>query len=523
MTDDELRLALSEFADGKEQIFSITDDTINAELAKRFPLIDVGTTQNTKKKRAGMFLIGDIPTCEMCGSELNHSHSWRRKNTTEERCTTYWNWSRTCSASCNQKLIEKRGNRKATFLEKFGETNPMKNKDIAADAMVKRGKPNGKKISITQKRNALLSAGVSQDILSKFDFDKNSSNDANVLVEIGNALSISLGREANRFDLAEYTKIPRIEVNRILRRGGDTASLFLGNKETKAILELLEFLYSIGINKADISIKNRKEIAPYEIDIFVSSHNIGIEYNGIWCHSEDYAGKDRNYHAMKVDLCENNNIRLFTIRDIEWDDPTKREVWKSILGRAFGKIQRKIYARKTKVVILDKNPIQFLNEHHLSGTAKASQFYALMYDNEIVQVCTLGKSRFTENELEIIRIATSKNTIVVGGVGKLLSAVFERNKDSNIVCYADRSHSSKLSCAYGTFMRYVGETDPNYIWFSGNYKEIFTRYQTQKHKLPSILGDVFDPSLSEKENMFKAGFDRYWDCGNLKFVYLGNT
>ena len=57
-------------------------------------------------------------------------------------------------------------------------------------------------------------------------------------------------------------------------------------------------------------------------------------------------------------------------------------------------------------------------------------------------------------------------------------------------------------------------TKPNYIWLSkGGFA--YKRIQTQKHKLGNLLGESFDPTLTETENMEKNGFLKLYDCGNL--------
>ena len=39
----------------------------------------------------------------------------------------------------------------------------------------------------------------------------------------------------------------------------------------------------------------------------------------------------------------------------------------------------------------------------------------------------------------------------------------------------------------------------------------------QKHKLKDKL-QIFDPNLTEWQNMQLNGYDRIWDCGNFVFV-----
>ena len=39
-----------------------------------------------------------------------------------------------------------------------------------------------------------------------------------------------------------------------------------------------------------------------------------------------------------------------------------------------------------------------------------------------------------------------------------------------------------------------------------------------KHKLPDIMGDLFDESITEWENMLKIGYVRLFDAGSIKYV-----
>ena len=64
---------------------------------------------------------------------------------------------------------------------------------------------------------------------------------------------------------------------------------------------------------------------------------------------------------------------------------------------------------------------------------------------------------------------------------------------------------------------FIGKTEPSYFYSNG--KQVLSRYECQKHKLKKILGEKFDPTLTELENMTKVFFQRVYDydCGNLVF------
>jgi hypothetical protein len=44
----------------------------------------------------------------------------------------------------------------------------------------------------------------------------------------------------------------------------------------------------------------------------------------------------------------------------------------------------------------------------------------------------------------------------------------------------------------------------------------------QKHRLKKVL-PVFEESKSEWENMKENGFDRIWDCGHGKWIFINKV
>ena len=86
-------------------------------------------------------------------------------------------------------------------------------------------------------------------------------------------------------------------------------------------------------------------------------------------------------------------------------------------------------------------------------------------------------------------------------------------KPPSLVSYADRRWSAGgLYKSLG--FEFVGNSPPNYFYTDGDMR--MNRMGFQKHKLGGILSD-FDPSKSEKENMFANGYRIIYDCGNMVF------
>ena len=178
-------------------------------------------------------------------------------------------------------------------------------------------------------------------------------------------------------------------------------------------------------------------------------------------------------------------------------------------------MQDRIAARKCVVrEISSKESREFLSYWHLSGAANASLHLGIYHHDLLVGVGTFAKNRFSrDGSYEIIRFACAGVT-VIGGLSKIIKFAREKINFAKLVSFADRRISVGDSYnKIGWQLYHV--TAPNYFYFKSGKK--LSRQQAMKHKLQRLLGDVFNPELSELENMILAGWIKCADSGNLKF------
>lgn len=90
---------------------------------------------------------------------------------------------------------------------------------------------------------------------------------------------------------------------------------------SKAEDEIIDFLENHGIT--DIIRNDRSILDGMELDIYIPSKKIAIEYNGLKWHSEEF-GKNKNYHLNKTEKCVEKGIGLIQIFEDEWND--KKEI-----------------------------------------------------------------------------------------------------------------------------------------------------------------------------------------------------
>ena len=268
---------------------------------------------------------------------------------------------------------------------------------------------------------------------------------------------------------------------------------------------------------------NRQIIKPYELDIFIPSLNLAFEINGNFWHSE-LIGKDKNYHINKTKLCYENGIKLVHIFEDEivnkWNIVESRI--KSIIGKSL-----KLYARKCSIVeISGKDKKDFMYQNHIQGDANSSINIGLKHENELVAVMTLSKERVIYNgksadgQYELIRYANKCGITVVGGFSRLLNYFITKYSPCKIKTFCDIRWSG-LNHAQTVYSKcgftYINNSKPNY-WYM--YKtDVLTRkhrYNFTKHSILKKHPEL-DSALTEWELMKKLGFNRIWDCGNMRF------
>ena len=280
---------------------------------------------------------------------------------------------------------------------------------------------------------------------------------------------------------------------------------------SKSEKEIVDFVKSLG----EIMDENsRKIISPFELDIYIASHNLAIEFDGIYWHSE-LNGKDKCYHLNKTEKCNKLKIHLLHVFEDEWIE--KQDIVKSIICSKLGIYQQIVGARKCQLKEINyKEASMFYDMNHLQGSSNSKINIGLFHKDELVSCLSLSKPRFNKKyDWEITRFSNKLNTKIVGSFIKLFK-YFLSNYEGSIITYSDRRYFDGSIYKRNGFTE-LKDSSPSYYYT--DYKHRYNRVEFQKHKLKDKLKD-FDPNLTEWENMQLNGWDRIWDCGNKVFVYI---
>jgi hypothetical protein len=285
-----------------------------------------------------------------------------------------------------------------------------------------------------------------------------------------------------------------------------------------------DFIRSILPDNVDVKYNLRRILQiRKELDIYIPSKKLAIEYHGLHWHGES-VGTDKNYHLNKYNECKAEGIRLIQIFEDEW--LSKAPIVMRRLQHILGLDTERVYARQC---IIKSVPFQeackFLESYHLQGKDRSSIRYGAYYNDKLVALMTFGKLRKALghknvgiNDYEIYRFCVG-NASVVGIASKLFKHFIENHHPQKVLSYADIrwSHDDAFYSKLG--FKLDGYTSPNYWYFFGNDCTRHHRFAFRKDQLSKLLS-TYNADLTEWQNMQANGFDRIWDCGNMRYIWL---
>jgi len=269
-------------------------------------------------------------------------------------------------------------------------------------------------------------------------------------------------------------------------------------KVSRGETEVAEFVRSLGV---EVATGDRSVIAPFEVDVYVPSRRVGIEYNGVWFHRDDLVGsKTRD----KWGLADAAGITLVQIFEDEWRD--KRPQIEARLRALLG-VATTVYARRCEVAtVRAPEASAFLSKWHTQGVGPStSTAYGLYLDGDLVALATFGRGRFRNSGWELLRFCSVGR--VVGAISRLVKAFRRDNPEGDLISYADLRWGSGDGYESAGFTL-SGVTEPDY-WWADSGGNRFSRYSVQKRPA----------GVSEREYAAQNKWFRISGVGHKKWVW----
>jgi hypothetical protein len=291
-------------------------------------------------------------------------------------------------------------------------------------------------------------------------------------------------------------------------------------------IELHSFLLTLGIPEDEIKINTKPDFMQgLQLDLYLPKYQFALEYHGLAHHSERPIFEEKNIqrvktiHYTKYKLCKANNVQLFQIFEDEWRD--KREILESMIRQRLGKVETKIYARDCKIVEVGASDrVEFFSKNHISGDVRVNKAYGLVDPSKnLVLVISFRKpfAEKVENTIEIARLASCKNLVVVGGFQKILKHCLAELKDigfERILTYADcRFGSGKVYEIAG--FGYITHLKPNYFYEKEGIRE--GRFKHRKNNDLKFIEEYGDTERKQNNNL---EWYAIYDAGNEKYELI---
>lgn len=285
------------------------------------------------------------------------------------------------------------------------------------------------------------------------------------------------------------------------------------NQPSKKQLEIQDWINSLGYNfKSNYTVLNGKEI-----DLYDESVNLGIEYCGLYWHSENSPQpRTKNYHYNKYQNCLNQNVKLITIFSDEWQYESYK--CKNIIKSNLGLFECRIGARKCSVsVITNKESNNFCKLYHIRNAATSNlKCWGLFNNNELIGIMSLGRHPRKSGCLVLNRLCFKANYQIIGGVSKLFKQCKLWAKDNGykkITSWSDNRWSN--GDVYSKLEFILDEDllpDYSYIKLISPTKRISKQSQKKsKTNCPK--------NITERSWAIQNGFSRIWDCGKKRWIF----
>lgn len=237
-----------------------------------------------------------------------------------------------------------------------------------------------------------------------------------------------------------------------------------------------------------------------QMDAWIPSLNLAVEYNGLHWHSEeskkDLGGKD--YHLNKTVLCESNGIHLIHIYEDDW--LYKEDVVKSLLNEVINGISYVDVISLLKVKLVEDSVAdEFINRNSLFiKDVYPIDYWIGLYDDKTL--CSVMAVMEVAEGYEIHRFCDAIDHKVSGSFERLIEYVRDNINPDIMIGYMDRSwHKSGMdrNCYLDYGFEFVSTLD--------NISYIFDKYE-RKRMISEYMGDI------EKDSVI-------WNSGSFKYVW----
>lgn len=282
-----------------------------------------------------------------------------------------------------------------------------------------------------------------------------------------------------------------------------------GIGSSKAEKNITQYLTDNGI---ECKVKTRKLLDGFEMDIFIPKFNIGVEYDGLWWHSEKQE-KDKGYHIGKTELANSKGYKLIHIFEDEY--MFHKDLVLDKLNEIFGIKTDKISLNN--VIIKEVNDIKdFIDKFQLTPFIKSDINYGAYFNDTLIGVLSFKREGL--GRWRITNMAFNLHYNTNGLFKEMFNKYVSDYNPVEVVCISDRrweiSHDNNIFTEIGFILDEILPPDYYYIVSLKrvHHSEIDADFIKEKYELTESV---------DKDRLFENGIlNRIWDCGAFKYKWI---
>jgi very-short-patch-repair endonuclease len=276
--------------------------------------------------------------------------------------------------------------------------------------------------------------------------------------------------------------------------------------------EIKEAIENLGFD----CLSNCRNVLPSgkEIDIYIPSEKIAIEFDGLYWHNE--LNKDKDYHLSKTIECEKLGIKLIHIFEDEWMH--KKDAIVSFLKKLFGVSDVNIKAELCIVKSVDKiDSEKFLKENNIQGYKPSSIRYGLYYNDELISIMTFRKIKQNSNDYELINFCYKTNYNIYDASQKLFNHFISQYHPTCVISSIDRRFNNNDYLIDMGFQQF-GTIKPTYYYVVGMERKNKTTFNKK------TLIEVYSCPQNVTEHQFclSKKWYRIYNCGSVLYKWTNN-
>lgn len=248
-------------------------------------------------------------------------------------------------------------------------------------------------------------------------------------------------------------------------------------------------------NVRDLPFLNGKEL-----DLYIPSKKMAIEYDGLVWHSDKFRGGPNNL-IDKTIICENNEINLIHIFEDEWIEHKNliKNQLRLLLDNTL--INSNNYEIKQISSLLAK---PFFSENHLLGFKNSTKYYGAFHENNLLSVISFKEINAGNWEMNQFALVPNNNK------SDIFVKLFEKFINDNNIKTCQINIDRKWKQIQENTLNVLGFKLKNIL----PPKSFLIKGQKRfNEKLINI----------ESNQTYKdLGYNKIWDCGTLEYIWGKN-